>query len=180
MFDYIKKSLLKRCLEKHRPFRKKKLTSLEDAQTIGFICQITDENSYKEIYALFSELQSHNKTVWLMGYIDKKEVPYFCLPQLSADYFSKKNLNWYGKPDFVQLNDFLDKDFDMLIDFSRNNLPPLRYILSTTNAKLLIGTNEYTQDLYDIFIHDDTKFDYHKFLEIIQNYLLKLTGTCIT
>ena len=107
-------------------------------------------------------------------------MPYYCLPQLSADYFSKKELNWCGKPDFAQLNDFLDKDFDMIVDFSRNNLPPIHYILSTSKAKLLVGANEYMQDLYDVFIKDEDNLDYLKLLKIIRNYLLKLTGTCIS
>ena len=179
MISYIKKSLLKRHIEKHRSSREKKLISLEKAHLIGMVCQITDEDSYKEIHTLFSKLQSHNRTVWLMAYIDKKEVPYYCLPQLSADYFSNKNLNWYGKPSFVQLDDFLNKDFDILIDFSRKKLSPLRYILSVSKAKLLVGANEHTQDLYDVFINDETEPDDLKLLKTIHNYLLKLTGACI-
>ena len=111
-----------------------------------------------------------------MGYIDEKRVPYYCLQQLSADYFSKKEVNWCGKPSFVQLQDFINKEFDILIDFSRNDLPPLRYVLSTTSAKLLIGANEYAQNLYDIFIKDENKMDHLKLLKTIHDYLLKLTG----
>jgi hypothetical protein len=111
-----------------------------------------------------------------MAYIDEKNVPYYCLKQLSADYFSKKQLNWYGKPDFIQLRDFLHKDFDILIDFSRNNLSPLQYILSASNAKLIVGANEYAQNLYDVYINDETEADHLKFLKTIHNYLLKLTG----
>jgi hypothetical protein len=176
MIHLIKKHLLKRSLKKHTPFREKKIVSLEQVRAMGIICQITDEDSYKKIYDLFSKLHSPKRTVWLLGYIDERNVPYFCLPQLSADYFSKRNLNWYGKPDFIQLNDFINKDFDILIDFSRNELSPLQYILSASKAKLLIGANEHTQDLYDIFIHDETEPEHLKLLKIIHNYLQKLTG----
>jgi hypothetical protein len=143
---------------------------------MGIICQITDENSYKEMYDLFSKLHSPKRTVWLMGYIDEKNVPYYCLQQLSADFFSKKNLNWYGKPDFVQANDFINKDFDILIDFSRNNLAPLQYILTVSKAKLLTGANEYAQNLYDVFIKTENETDHLTLLKIIHNYLHKFTG----
>jgi hypothetical protein len=178
MINHIKKRLLSRCIEKNEPSRQKKIVSLEKAQTIAILCQITDEDSYKEIFALFSKLQSQTRSVWLMGYIDEKNVPYFCLQQLSADYFSRKNLNWYGKPDFIQLPDFLNKDFDMLLDFSRNDLHPLRYILASSKAKLLMGANVHTQDLYDIYINDETEMDHLKLLKTFHNYLLKLTGKC--
>ena len=178
MINKIKKYLLERCLRNHKPSRVKTIVSLEQTRTMGIICQITDETSYKEIHTLFSKIQSHKRSVWLMGYVDERRVPYYCLDQLSADYFSRKNLNWYGKPDFVQLKDFINKDFDMLIDFSRNDLSPLRYILSSAKAKLIIGSNEHAQDLYDIYIKDETDFDHLKFLKIIHNYLHKLTGEC--
>jgi len=176
MISLIKKHFLKRSLKKHKSFREKQMASLEQVRSMGILCQINDENSYKEIYDLFSKLQSPKRTLWLMAYIDERNVPYFCLPQLSADYFSKKQLNWYGKPDFVQLHDFLNRDFDILIDFSRNNLPPLQYILATSKAKLLVGANGYAQHLYDIYFHDETESNHLQLLKIIHNYLHKLSG----
>jgi hypothetical protein len=152
------------------------IISLEQVRTMAVLCHITDEDSYKEIHDLFSKLHSPKRNVWLMGYIDEKKVPYYCLPQLSADYFSKQNLNWFGKPNFIQLTDFVKKDFDILIDFTRKDLPPLHYILSTSNAKLIIGANEYAQDYYDIFIKDTSRWNYIILLKNIHNYLLKLTG----
>jgi hypothetical protein len=176
MINRIKKYLLNRCLINHKVLREKKIVSLEQTRTLGIICQITDEESYKEIHDLFSKLHSAKRTIRLMAYIDRKETPYYCLPQLTADYFSRKNLNWYGKPHFAQLNDFTDKDFDILIDFSRSNLAPLRYILTTSKAKLIVGANEYAQDLYDVFINDEANLDNLNLLKTIHNYLLKLTG----
>jgi len=176
MINFIKKLLLKRCLKNYKVARVKQITSLEKTKALGILFQITDEESYKEVYELFSKLHSPKRTVWLIGYINQKEIPYFCLQQLSADYFSNKNLNWYGKPNFVQLNDFTKKDFDILIDFSRNDLPPLRYILTASHAKLIVGANEHTQDLYDVFIMDETHCDSLSLLKTIHNYLIKLTG----
>jgi len=178
MINYIKQILFKRCLKKHKVSRQKTLISLEQVRSMAVLCQITDEGSYKEVHNLFSKLHSPKRTMWLMGYIDERNVPFYCLPQLTADYFARKNLNWFGKPDFVQLHDFLQKDFDILIDFSRNDLAPLRYILSSSKAKLIIGANEFSQEFYDIFIKDETNWDYLTLLKHIHNYLHKLTGKC--
>ena len=176
MLNRIKKYLFNRCLKNQKISREKKIVSLENTHNIGILCQITNEKSYKDIYDLFSKLHSPKRTIRLMGYIDQKEVPYFCLQQLSTDYFSKKHLSWYGKPKFIQLNDFINKDFDILIDFSRNDLAPVRYILTTSKAKLIVGANEHAQDLYDIYFSDETKPDNFQLLKTIHNYLLKLTG----
>jgi len=180
MLRYIKKKFIARSLNSQKISREKKIISLDRTRSIGMLCQITDEESYKEIHNLFSKIHSHKRSAWLLGYIDEKKIPYFCLEQLSADYFSKRNLNWFGKPNFVQLHDFLQKDFDILIDFSRNDLTPLRFILSSSKAKLIIGANVYSQDLYDIFINDETQWNSLQLLKIIHNYLHKLTGECTT
>jgi len=74
------------------------------------------------------------------------------------------------------LQDFLNKEFDILIDFSRNDLSPLRYILSTSIAKLIIGANQHASNLYDIFIKDEAEMDDLQLLKTIHNYLLKLSG----
>jgi len=176
MIRLIKKRLLKNSLKKYKHFREKQMISLEQVRTMSIVCQITDKNSYTEIYDMFSKLHSPKRTIWLMGYIDESSVPYYCLQQLSADFFSKKQLNWYGKPNFVQFEDFVNKDFDILIDFSKNDLPPLQYILSTSNAKLIVGANKYAQNLYDFFIHDETEPNHLQLLKIIHDYLHKLTG----
>jgi len=176
MINRLKKYLLNRCLKKHNTTREKKVESLEKTRTMGILCQITNEESYKEIYDLFSKLHSPKRTIWLMGYINQKEVPYYCLQQLSADFFSNKHLNWYGKPKLVQLNDFMKRDFDILLDFSRNDLPTLRYILNASNAKLIVGANEYSQNMYDVYIKDEDNLDNLRLLKTIHNYLIKLTG----
>jgi len=176
MINKIKKHLFERCLTNNRPLREKVITSLEQVKTMGLVCEITDEDSYKKVYDLFSKLHSPKRSVWLMGYIDERKVPYYCLQQLTADFFSKNELTWYGKPNFAQLHDFVNKDFDILIDLSRNDLAPLRYVLSATNAKLLTGANNYAQDMYDIFFQDEEKMDNLRLIKLIHDYLLKLTG----
>ena len=111
-----------------------------------------------------------------MGYIDEKQVPHYCLQQLTADYFCKKNLNWFGKPEFVQMHDFLLKDFDFLIDFSDEPFAAIQYVLGQSNAKLIIGTVPEFQDYYDLLIHSIDQSDKIEILKNIHLYTKKLYG----
>lgn len=174
--NIIKKKYLNKFLNTHKVLRKKQIISLDNAKSIGILAEITDENSYKQIYALFTKLQSLEKSVWLMCYINEKAVPYYCLQQLTADYFCKKNLNWFGKPDFVQMKDFLEKEFDMLIDFNTNAFQPNEFILAQTHAKFIVGTIAKFQPLYDLFIETENKTDQIELLKHIHYYSKKLTG----
>lgn len=172
----IKNKYLNKFLNTHKVLRKKQIVSLDNAKSIGILAEITDENSYKQIYTLFTKLQSLEKSVWLMCYVNEKSVPYYCLQQLTADYFCKKNLNWFGKPDFVQMKDFLAKEFDMLLDFNTNAYQPNEFILSQTNSKFIIGTIKEFQPLYDLYIETENNKDQIELLKHIHHYSKKLTG----
>lgn len=175
MISYIKRRLLDSYIAKNKKPRQKTLTSLKQAKTIGFLWTIEDEESYKRIFLLFSGLQQAGKTVRLIGYTPEKSVPFFCLQQLAADYFCKKDLNFYGIPKPVQIKEFLNLDLDLLVDFSENESLPFRWILQLSRARFITGSNLYHQDFYDLFIHSD-RTDYQYILNNIHLYTQQLMG----
>lgn len=102
-------------------------------------------------------------------------MPYYCLEQLSADYFCNKHLNWFGKPEHAQLNDFLKQDFDILIDFTKNELSPIKYCLQMCKAKFIVGNSNYNKEFYDLLIEGE-KISEEELLENIEKYTEQLSG----
>lgn len=176
MLQVFKNNYLKKFLKSHKVLRNKQMVSLEKAKTIGLIAIITDEDSYKLIFSIFTKLQSHDRYVRLMCYIDDKIVPHYCLTQLKADYFCKKNLNWFGKPDFVQMDDFLQIEFDMLIDFSDAPFAAIQYILAKSKAKFITGSLPELKEYYDLYIQTEDPTNKYEILNNIQLYTKKLNG----
>ena len=175
MFSFIKKYFFNKYLAENKPDRNVSIGSLSRASSIGILCEITDEDSYKEIFYIFSKLQEHGHQVRLIGYVNDKEVPFYCLPQLTADYFSQKHLNWYGIPNMEQIHDFLKEDYDLLIDFSYRPNMPMQAILALSHAKFIVGRDPESQNSYDLFI-DAVNSNYLKYLEAVSTYSEKLTG----
>lgn len=176
MFKFVKDFFMRKAIAQKVIQRNVYITSLQKAKNIGIICDITDEDSYKRVFSVFSKLQNSGRSVWLMGYIDDTEVPFFCLQQLAADYFCNKDLNWYGKPIKVQIEDFIDRDFDMIIDLSKKSFPIFRYILTLSNAHLLVGSAKEMADLYDIYIEGENLNTHEGLVEQIALYTNKLVG----
>lgn len=177
MIEKIKNYFLNKEIKNNTKRRNKSVCSLDSAKSIGIICQISSEESYKEYYSIFSQLHTSSCSLWLIGYIDDTLVPFYCLQQLTADFFCRKNLNWYGKPNFIQLNDFLEKKFDILIDFTVNPLPPIQYCLQLSQAKFIVGSSIYNKNIYDLFI-DNSNVNSNN-LELLKNirlYTSKLSG----
>ncbi len=175
MFLSIKKHFLQKYLSSNKKFRERKILSLNDARNIGILCEITDEDSYKSIFHIFSKLQENGRQVKLIGYINDKEVPFYCLQQLAADYFCNKNLNWFGNPNMVQVQDFMDTEFDMLIDFNYEFHPATMAILAQSRAKFIIGREAGNKEFYDLHMDTQQKEDL-RYLKEIYTYTQMLTG----
>lgn len=175
MLDRIKRYFLHKRINARKPDKIREVCALERANTIGVLCEITDEDSYKAIFKIFSQLQQNNKIVHIIGYIDEKYVPFYCLQQLSADYFCKKHLTWCGEPNMIQVIDFINRDFDILLDFNYRYHAPIETILATSHAHFIIGSCTDYQYLYDLTIQTASG-NYNQFLASTFNYTKKLAG----
>ncbi|MDR2868577.1 MAG: hypothetical protein LBV46_03440 [Bacteroidales bacterium] len=137
---------------------------------------IASEDEYKAIFATFTNLQGFGKKVFLLGYTDAKEVPFYCLKQLSTEYFCKKEINFYGKPDTPRLNDFLLNEYDILIDYTQGHCLPLAAMLVLSHARFTVGANKYHKDFYDLFLDMENQPTQEELTNAIENYTNKLTG----
>ena len=175
MFAKIKNYFLHKRLIAKKPDKIREICALERANSIGVLCEITDEDSYKAIFKIFTRLQQNNTIVHLIGYIDEKYVPFYCLQQLSADYFCQKQLTWCGEPNVIQVQDFINRDFDILLDFNYRYHAPVEDILSIASSKFIIGSCADYQDIYDLFIQTESG-NYTQFLNSAYTYTQKLSG----
>lgn len=174
--NFIQRHFAKKYIAENKKVRTPEVVSLRDAKNVGILCNITTEDTYKDIYAVFSKLQSATRSVWLVGYIDGKAIPFYCLQQLSADYFCNKDLNWYGKPMKGQVQSFCKTEFDVLLDFSHDVFEPLRFIMSVTPAKFIIGSEKRNADFYDLLIQSDEELSNMELLKNINHYTNQLSG----
>ena len=72
MFDFIKRYALKKHLAANTVERDRQIVSLRNAKNIGMVCEITDEDSYKDVFAVFSKLQTISK-VQMVGSINARK-----------------------------------------------------------------------------------------------------------
>ena len=94
MLDWIKNRYRNRYISANQFKTNKHFVSLNEAKQIGILTAITSKEEYLDVFSIFSHIQQMGKTVKMVAYIDEKEVPYYCLQQLTADYFCQKDINW--------------------------------------------------------------------------------------
>ena len=162
---YFKKEKLK--ASGHR-----QMTNLHDAQRIGILYTLDDVPDYERVSEFVIQLQGNHKEVKTLGFVKNKNLVQRFLPKLSYDFFSKRDLTWFYKPIHTQVRDFIEKEFDLLIDLSLQDNFPLKYIAGLSNALLRVGKfSEENTAYYDLMIDIKPTMTTDEYLGQIQHYL---------
>jgi hypothetical protein len=155
--------------------RLRKGYNFNSAQSIGILYKDSDESFYKAIkeYATFLKTSFEVKTVKALGYIDElpKKIPTYQQHALEFEYFSKEDVNWFGKP--VQgIESFINEDFHILLDFSGGSELPLNYVLKESRACMKVGVKGTMGERYcDLIIDMGQVTGIDKFVAQLNQYL---------
>ncbi|MEI6434076.1 MAG: hypothetical protein WCP32_04460 [Bacteroidota bacterium] len=158
--------------ENSRVERQCQMTNLKDARKIGILYTLDDVPDYELVSQFVAQLQGEHKEVKTLGFVKNKNLVQRFLPKLSFDFFSKRDLTWFYKPIHKQVRDFIEREFDLLIDLSLYDSFPLNYISGLSNALLRVGKfSEENTDYYDLMIDLKPSMTSEEYLGQIQHYL---------
>ncbi len=137
--------------------RKVEAINLYKAKRIGILVNGTDKPSYLEHRKLVNELESKKSKaevhvlVWYKG----KNQPEYIKPSKQVNLFNGQDYNLLFKPKKKSeaIASFLAHDFDLLIDLTRNEIYPLRKVLSLAKASFKAGALEPgNEPFYDFMV----------------------------
>lgn len=150
--------------------------TFEKAKSIGILYDSTNEKHFELVKKYVKEVREvHHKEVVALGFYNQKELPPMRFSKLGLDFFTLKDLNWYHKPMTAVVKNFVQRDFDILIDLHLVNSIPFQYILASSKAKFKIGKyDRLFTPFYDFMlsVSDDTSFS--QFLDQVIHYLNSL------
>ena len=116
------------------------------------------------------------KEVRTLGFIDLQDLPHYCYPRLSFDYISKPTMNWYKKPHGDKIKDFMNKDFDILLNLDTTQNSSLTYIYALSKAKFKIGIEtSINKEFSDLMISTKSTVDLPNLFEYMMNYIKMFT-----
>ena len=152
--------------------RIRKLININDALTIGLLFIVHKKSDYEKVSKFVEILQKQKKTIKALALVESKILEEQIMPKLTYDLFSEKNLNWYKKPFGFFIDDFIKKDFDILINLDDSDTYPIKYILAQSKAKLKIGIDDTeSADYLDIMIKTKPGSDIDFFMNEVIHYL---------
>lgn len=152
--------------------RNLRLLNLEQAKQIGILYSLDAIPDYDKVSEFVSELQHNHKDVKVLGFVKNKNLITRFLPKLSFDFFSISDISWFYKPIHTKLKDFIDKEFDLLIDLSVHENFPLKYIAGLSHSFCKVGRfSEENSNYYDLMIDIKPSATLEDYLEHIRHYL---------
>ena len=158
--------------ERSRVEQHRRMTNIQDAKRIGILYTLDEIQDYERVSVFVSELQHKHKEVKALGFVKNKNLISRFLPKLSFDFFSKKDLTWFNKPIHSTVRDFIDNDFDILIDLSIQDIFPLKYISGLSRSFCRVGRFSDENTLfYDFMIDSKSIVNIEEYLHQIKHYL---------
>jgi hypothetical protein len=151
--------------------RDKRVHNFDSARKIGILLFLVSDNDFEQTIKLMGFLTEKNLEVSLIAFYPGKDIPHKYLMRKNVHVFYKKEINWYGKPLMAYTNEFINKEFDILIDLSLVEVFPLKWIASLSKAKFKVGSLSYYGNPNDLIINIKTENNLEYFISQLKHYL---------
>jgi len=137
---------------------------LKKIETVGILLNFDEFNDYDVLKSFFKNLGIKDKNIKFIAYLNKDKVP----PNSWDTFFYADDFGWRGKINNVSLNDFIAKNFDLLISYYNTQSYELNVVTALSKAHFKIGIANYDERLHDFIINIKTSQ-----IEIFKDEVLK-------
>ena len=151
--------------------RKKEVCNIDEAKSIGILYDATLEHQIKMIQPFVSYFFNLKKDVKALGFVNSNQLLYCHIPKLQYDFFYKKDLNWYYKPQNYIVDNFIKKEYDILINLCDSKIIPIKYLVASSIAHFKIGIYEENYEIYDLMISLKEDKSLNKLMNEIKHYI---------
>ena len=155
--------------------RKKAVVNFEEAETIALVFDATNKEEFELVKKYIKKLKENKRKVRAIGFYDGKEEPTLMCSKLEYDFFSRKQLKWYLKPNDPIVENFILEPFDLLINLCMNYKTPLLYITALSRAKFKVGKQhpKYAP-YYDLMFDVEDNVNLQNFIALAEKYLIMI------
>lgn len=174
MLEFIKNFRRKKIIRdlKAAP-RDKRIDNIQEMQTIGLICHLTDEQSWNILYHFAKVMENQGKNVHLIAMQDN-DINFVVTHQHTTICRSKTDLNFWGLPAADTIKPFTERQYDLLIDTIGADNFFSQYIALRTTASLKVAyatPTEDPSDIFDLIIRGEGNVDLKDYFNNVIEYL---------
>ena len=169
--QFIAEILLKRHISKQ--IRLKGTFNFELAKKIGVIFNADKKSDFIISKKFIDSLIKQNIVVKSIAYINSKKLPEHLKNEPNIVFFENKDFNFFYKAKKNEIKEFINSDFDILIDLCVEDYYVVNNIVRLSLSKFKVGKfnkNNY----YDFMINIDRNNNLEFFINQIIQYVSKI------
>ena len=176
MLDFIKKMRRNQVLRDLMAApRDKKIDNIEEVRTIGVICRLDNEQNWNILHHFAKVMENRGKEVHFIALLPKdQELNFVITHQHTYICRPKTDFNIWGIPAGDAMEQFTERDYDLLIDTFGDDDFFSKYVLLSTTASLRAGYIPVGADdteLFDLAIRGEGILDLKYLFNNIIEYL---------
>ena len=176
MLGKIKSKIVDKKHRKREVNRNVKSLSFDKMQNIAIVYKLPEDKDELMLLRKYATLlKEHKKSPFSLVFINEKEVPVDYTAKIDVDYFSLQDLSPLKMAKSQNVINFLDTEYDLLIDCSIDDSPVIENIVRQSMSKLKIGAahlNHSSSFDIQIMIENDKNLRY--LLKNIDHYITLL------
>lgn len=158
--------------ELNKMSRKNCSISLSSAQNIGILVPIQNQNELQEAEALAIQLKKEHKKVKLMGFLFDKTIQ--ISPNSNIEIISIEDTEWNYIPKKEKILNFINHEFDILINLCTEVCFPLVYITALSKSLFKVGAYDKRNSAFFDFMLDTQQHSITGFSTELKYYLDKI------
>ncbi len=167
IFKGLKKNAIKKSLEVHLEKRDTGPQSISNLKTLAVLIDASQSVNIVSLLKLANELGVKSDKLKVIGYKkDLKEI----IDDKEAAYYNDKSFGVNGTIKNKSLQDFVDTNYDVLINFYEDSLIELDYVAAASKAKFKVGFTTVDHRINDLIIGATTN-DTNLFISELKKYL---------
>jgi hypothetical protein len=177
MFQKFKNKILNYLIDREiiRTNHVKVATNISRARTVGILFSIDNEQYYDQVNRLIENLTNQKKLVNAIAFVPSRNVPNYFIAKMKIDVLTSKNLNFFGVPKNSFIKDFINKNYDILIDLTITDNLPLDYIATVAQARFKVGRyRKRMLKVFDFLLKKSDDMCDSDYLKYLLDYLTKI------
>lgn len=152
-----------------------RLLPFSQAHHIGIVYNAETRENEQVVSRYANELRAEGKKVFMLGYVDSKQLPHTKKFLLNSEFFWREKLNGINLPVKEKIGQFLQMEFDLLLNLYQEPLLPMQAIAAYSNARYRVGARvSGSIDYFDAVIDTGTRRDLAYLVEQVDFYLRRI------
>lgn len=172
--NYIGRWQLEREIKGKR--MKRKRIPFHQVQHIGIVYNAESKENEQIVATYAAKLRGEGIKVFMLGYVDLKQLPTTKKFMLNSEFFWKEKLNGVNLPIKGKIGQFLQLEFDVLLNLYHEPLLPMQAVAAYSKARYRVGPHiEGGIDYYDFMLDTGNRRDLAFLIEQIDFYLRNIS-----